>query len=166
MATIKQAPALDGKVHGISELTPGDRDRMFQLLHAYFHGVTRSSFEIDLAEKEWCVLLRDADTGTIQGFSTLTCVDTTSHGDSILGFFSGDTIVQRDFWGEMVLMRQWARHVLQQARDHDDAFVYWFLISSGYRTYRFLPLFFDLSTHTTSVPRWRSCSDTAMPWHR
>ena len=53
-------------------------------------------------------------------------------------FFSGDTIVARHRWGTFDLPRMWGRHVFAEA----DANSYWFLISSGWRTYRFLPLFF------------------------
>jgi hypothetical protein len=53
-------------------------------------------------------------------------------------FFSGDTIVDRGRWGSWDLPRMWAQHVFGAADDN----TYWFLISSGYRTYRYLPLFF------------------------
>jgi hypothetical protein len=114
-------------------LTRRDRDAMFALYTTYFATNDRLTFERDLAEKEWVILLYDAD-GAIGGFSTLMRMRA---GDATV-FFSGDTIVARHRWGTFDLPRLWAQHVLAEA----DANAYWFLICSGYRTYRFLPLFF------------------------
>ena len=116
-----------------AELTRRDRDAMFALYTTYFATADRVTFERDLAEKEWVILLCDDD-GAIEGFSTLMCLRT---GGATV-FFSGDTIVARHRWGSLDLPRLWARHVFAEA----DANTYWFLISSGWRTYRFLPLFF------------------------
>ena len=115
------------------ELTSGDRDAMFALYATYFATAGRLTFERDLMEKEWVILLYD-DAGAIDGFSTLMRMRV---GDATV-FFSGDTIVARHRWGTFDLARLWARHVFAEA----DANTYWFLISSGYRTYRYLPLFF------------------------
>jgi hypothetical protein len=117
------------------ELSPRERDEMFALLASYFDGVDRAVFERDLAEKEWVILLRDDD-GSIDGFSTLMRMEVA--GATV--FFSGDTIVARHRWGTYDLPRMWARHVFSFADAQRD--VFWFLISSGYRTYRYLPLFF------------------------
>lgn len=114
-------------------LTRRDRDAMFALYTSYFATTDRIAFERDLAEKEWVVLLSDDD-GNIDGFSTLMRMRV---NDATI-FFSGDTIVARHRWGSFDLPRVWSRHVFANA----DANTYWFLISSGWRTYRFLPLFF------------------------
>ncbi|HEX2059874.1 MAG TPA: hypothetical protein VHK90_03960, partial [Thermoanaerobaculia bacterium] len=74
------------------------------------------------------------DVGDIDGFSTLMRM----HVAGTTVFFSGDTIVARHRWNSLDLPRLWARHVFA----HADASTYWFLISSGWRTYRYLPLFF------------------------
>jgi hypothetical protein len=116
-----------------AELTRGDRDAMFALYTSYFATSDRVTFERDLAEKEWVILLSGAD-GRIEGFSTLMRLRV---GNATV-FFSGDTIVARHRWGTLDLPRLWARHVFAEA----DACSYWLLISSGYRTYRYLPVFF------------------------
>lgn len=116
-----------------SELTRRDRDEMFALYTRYFAAHARMVFELDLAEKEWVILLRDDD-GAIDGFSTLMRM----HIAGATVFFSGDTIVDRVRWGTWDLPRMWGRHVFAHANGN----AYWFLISSGYRTYRYLPLFF------------------------
>ena len=116
-----------------AELTRRDRDAMFALYTTYFATSDRVTFERDLAEKEWVILLFDAG-GGIDGFSTLMRL----HVAGATVFFSGDTIVARHRWGTFDLPRMWARHVFAEADEN----TYWFLISSGYRTYRYLPLFF------------------------
>jgi hypothetical protein len=120
-------------------LSPRERDEMFALLASYFDGVDRTVFERDLAEKQWVILLRDAD-GRVDGFSTLMRMDIAG----VTVFFSGDTIVARHRWGTYDLPRMWARHVFSFADTFATAGrdVFWFLISSGYRTYRYLPIFF------------------------
>jgi hypothetical protein len=114
-------------------LTRRDRDALFALYTSYFATTDRITFERDLAEKEWVILLCDDD-GAIAGFSTL--MRMRAGGATV--FFSGDTIVARHRRNTLDLPRLWARHVFA----HADANTYWFLISSGWRTYRYLPLFF------------------------
>ena len=135
-------PRLAGQVVRVNELTARDLEQMYALLAAYFAGVTRQQFESDLAEKEWAVVLRDAMSERVQGFSTLMSWRTVIDAQPIAAFFSGDTIIHRDYWGETTLPRLWSRHVFSLAEQIQDARSYWFLISSGYKTYRFLPLFF------------------------
>ena len=133
---------LAGHIKSPSEISPAERDQMIALLRHYFTNITPRDFEHDLAEKEWTVLLCDAATGHIKGFSTLMRLQTTIDGQPIVAFFSGDTIIHRDYWGETELPRLWGRHVFDLAAAIPNMRVYWFLICSGYKTYRFLPVFF------------------------
>jgi hypothetical protein len=126
----------EGAVLRREQLSPRDRDEMFALFARYFANVRRAVFESDLAEKEWAIVLRDG-AGTIEGFSTLA----RSHFRGATIFFSGDTIVAEQRRGKSDLARLWVRHIRDAAHGLAGN-VYWFLISSGYRTYRFLPVFF------------------------
>jgi hypothetical protein len=141
-ATASTLGRLTGWVQRPQELTSTERTQMYALLADYFANVTRPHFEADLAEKEWVILLTDTTTGQIQGFSTLMRLAVTVDGQPIVAFFSGDTIIHRDYWGEAELPRLWGRHVFSLAEATPNARAYWFLISSGYKTYRFLPVFF------------------------
>lgn len=127
-------------------LTREERDEMYALLQAYFRGTGRAQFDADLREKEIVFLLRDASAGRIQGFSTLMRMTTRIDGKEVVAFFSGDTIVDRDYWGETVLSRIWGQTVFAEAdrivAERPAASIYWFLICSGYKTWRFLPVFF------------------------
>lgn len=147
------ASRLVGEVRRVDALDPRDRNAMFDLLEVYFAHVTEASFDKDLGEKESVVLLRDAD-GCVRGFSTLMRMDLRVGDERVTALFSGDTIVDREFWGASTLSRVWSRHAFTVARSIAGARVYWFLICSGYKTYRFLPVFFRefYPTYTRPTP--------------
>ncbi len=146
---------LTGSVAQRSGLTACDRHRMYELLASYFDGTTRDRFEADLEEKEAVVLLRDIH-GRIEGFSTYMRIELPVDGRDVVAFFSGDTIVARQYWGETILSRLWSRTVFAEAAsieaDRPNVQVYWFLICSGYKTFRFLPVFFrEFYPHPNAV---------------
>lgn len=140
------APRLAASIAAAAAVTSSDRHEMYALLRKYFAGTTRDRFEADLREKEAVILLRDALSGCVQGFSTFTRMELDFDGAPVVAFFSGDTIIDRDFWGESVLSRAWGETVFAEAERitavRPGTRVYWFLISSGYKTWRFVPLFF------------------------
>ena len=136
------AERLAGTVKPVASLTAAEREAMLWLMTASYHNVDRCSFEGDLAEKEWAILLHEREQGTLQGFSTLMRLEETVDGQPLTAFFSGDTVINRPFWGETVLPRLWGRLVFSLAEEIRERPVYWFLICSGYKTYRFLPVFF------------------------
>lgn len=118
-------------------LTGAERDAMRALLDGPFSHVTPAAFAADLDEKEAAVLLYDG-AGRLAGFSTLLRIE----ADGATAFFSGDTVVRRDARGAALLPRLWSRHVFSEARRQPVRDTVWFLLSSGFRTYRFLPTFF------------------------
>ena len=140
------SPQLSGSVHRPAEISPDQRARMCTLLNDFFENVSRAQFDADLAEKEWAFVFSDA-AGTVQGFSTLMRLNVTVDGRPVVAVYSGDTIIHPDFWHEMELPKLWGKHVFALAAEvhaaTPAAAVYWFLISSGYKTYRFLPVFFE-----------------------
>jgi len=119
---------------------------MYALLSAYFDRTERCRFEEDLAEKEAVVVLRDVNAGQIQGFSTFQRMQINADSRDIVAFYSGDTIVAKEYWGETILSRLWSQTVFAEAdvirAERPATEVFWFLICSGYKTYRFLPVFF------------------------
>jgi hypothetical protein len=137
---------LAGSLVPRAQLTVADRDRMYELLSTYFDFTVRKRFEEDLEEKESVVVLRDSADGQIQGFSTIARMEIIVDSRNIVAFFSGDTIVARDYWGETILSRLWSQTVFAEGdlirAERPSTEVFWFLICSGYKTYRFLPVFF------------------------
>jgi hypothetical protein len=137
---------LQGSVVSRFSLTTTERDQMYALLESYFSGTDRARFEADLAEKEAVILLRDASGGHIQGFSTFMRMSMRIDEQEVVAFFSGDTIIDREYWGDTILSRLWSQTVFAEAdrilAESPEVRVYWFLICSGYKTFRFLPVFF------------------------
>ncbi|MGH9719068.1 MAG: hypothetical protein ACRD8O_02565 [Bryobacteraceae bacterium] len=129
-----------------SRITPEHEAEMFRLYETYFESTSEAIFSEDLASKHSAIVLFDA-TERIQGFSTLELIEFEG-GRAI---FSGDTIVNHEFWGEQTLPVAWCRYAGQIKARHKEEPLYWFLISKGYRTYRYLPLF----AHAYH-PSWRS----------
>jgi len=66
----------------------------------------------------------------------------TVDGLPVRAIFSGDTIIDPGHWGEQELGRAWCRYVGQVRAADPEIPLYWFLISKGYRTYLYLPVFF------------------------
>lgn len=88
------------------------------------------------------VLLRDSATHDVRGFSTQKVIPAVVQGRRIQALFSGDTIVDPAFWGDQELIRGWCRFAGAVRAADPRTPLYWLLISKGYRTYLYLPLFF------------------------
>jgi len=118
------------------------REAMFALMERHYANVQHDLFDSDLAEKTWVILISDPASGDLCGFSTQMLMDVEAAGRPIKALFSGDTIIDRHRWGDQALAHVWGRLALSLVEAHPCAELYWFLISQGYKTYRFLPLFF------------------------
>ena len=140
------APKMVGSVLSRGAVSPAERGEMYGLMETYFSGTSRRQFEADLEEKESVFLLRDSVSGQIQGFSTSMRLSARIDDQDVVAFFSGDTIIAREYWGNSLLSRLWSQTVFAEAEKITAARpwtrVYWYLICSGYRTFRFLPVFF------------------------
>lgn len=120
-------------------LTSRQRAEMFALLQSHFNGVTRSQFERDLAEKNWVIELRRDE--RLVGFTTLRVTTSSFEGSPILVIYSGDTIVAPEAWGTPALARAWIAGVNHLRGEFPERRCFWLLLTSGFRTYRFLPVF-------------------------
>lgn len=121
-------------------LTGAEREAMYGLLAGSFEGVTRERFEADLAEKPWVLLLEDGQ--ELRGFSTLLVYETALPGEGACTVvYSGDTIVDPAARGSAALPRCWIAAVRRLREGHPQGRLWWLLLTSGFRTYRFLPVF-------------------------
>ncbi len=133
-------------------LTAADREQMFDLLLKNFSGVDRATFDADLDEKNRVILIREH--GELYGFSTFLYY-TTRYRDERLGIvYSGDTIIEPDARGTLELPRTWIRAVRETAAGYRTDRQFWLLIVSGFRTYRFLPVFWKdfYPRHDRQIP--------------
>lgn len=126
----------------VEHLGLAEKDAMYSLLAENYEHVNRPSFEADLFEKDCAILLRDAQDRSLRGFSTQKVMHFRVEGQRLRAVFSGDTIIARSHWGEQELGRAWSQFVAELRAEEPEVPLYWFLISKGYRTYLFLPLFF------------------------
>lgn len=142
---------MTGRVVSREAVPAPTRAAMRALMAAFFEDVTEAAFDADLDEKDSVVLLED-EAGVLRGFSTILRYEDALDGQPVAVYFSGDTIIHPDFWGETVLPRLWSQTVFARAAEDAPTPAYWFLIASGYKTYRFLPTFFQTFYPTPHAP--------------
>jgi len=123
-------------------LAAAEADAMLALMRCYFDQVSEEGFRRDLAEKDWVILLQDADSG-LAGFSTQQLIALPLNGRTARFLFSGDTIVHHRHWNQPGLAGAFGHLMARLLADFPGGDLYWFLISKGPRTYRFLPVFFN-----------------------
>jgi hypothetical protein len=132
---------LVGETAARAALSAATVDEMAQLFAEHYELACLEDFRRDLAEKDQVVLLREAGSGLLQGFSTLAVYTSRAAGSEVGVVYSGDTIIRPAFWGTPALPSVWIQHILALAAQLPQP-VYWLLISSGYKSYRFLPVFY------------------------
>jgi hypothetical protein len=134
------APATLGRTLRVPEVDAATRDAMYRLLAEHFADADRATFEVDLEGKDFVILLEDAS-GAVAGFSTFEARPrATPHGDALV-VYSGDTIVRVQNRHQTELPRHFISLAMRLA-DESALPTWWLLICSGYKTYRYLPLFF------------------------
>ncbi len=133
---------LEGCVVRSADLSAGQRARMGALMSASFSGLDPRVFARDLTEKPWTILLRNPD-GEIMGFSTLDIMTTQVAGHSVKAVYSGDTIIDLRHRATSALPRAFLSFVAHHTGvGRDGARWFWFYVCKGFRTYRFLPVFY------------------------
>jgi hypothetical protein len=140
ITTPARTSRLTGRTVPQASLTATDRRAMFALLSTFFNGVDPATFASDLDEKSHVILLEGED-GLLHGFSTLLVYRSCVPGSDVTIVYSGDTIVDREFWGSPALPISWLA-ATRTLTCTAESRVYWLLLTSGFRTYRFLPVFF------------------------
>lgn len=129
-------PRLTSRTLAVGAVDAAMRDRMFALFERYYAAVSRAQFERDLDAKDAAILLLDAETRVIQGFSTLRTVQVPGpDGRPCRAIFSGDTVVEQAYWGQKVLGVAFLRYLWREKARRPFEPLYWFLISKGYKTY-------------------------------
>lgn len=133
------SPTTGFSITARSALSCDRRAAMYALLQKHFQGVSLRQFERDLADKNWVILILQQE--RLVGFSTLHLYESRFDGEPVSVVYSGDTIVAPEAWGSMALARGWITAVNQLRSRYPRGKYYWLLLTSGFRTYRFLPVF-------------------------
>lgn len=134
-------PFMNSSYERVADLAPQMLRTLYDLFERHYADVTFERFASDFGEKEYVILVRDGG-GELRGFSTVRTFVREVDGRSVRLLFSGDTIVDPRFWGEQELGRTWSRLAGALSAERPDLPFYWLLLSKGYRTYLYLPLFF------------------------
>lgn len=121
----------------VSTLKPAEVEEMFCLFCDYYANVSVDQFKKDLFKKDHVFLMRDPLFPDIKGFSTIVSVvaQPLNQGKPVRGFFSGDTVVHQDYWGQGALGVAFLKFLFLQKLRRPFEPLYWFLISKGYKTY-------------------------------
>lgn len=125
----------------LTEISGEEILEMYALFQSHYDQTTYEIFTRDLSNKNWVVVLRDAENEKIEGFSTLAFYESCIDEEPVGVVFSGDTIIRKKYWGTPELPKKWIKTVLEEGQKLPEP-LYWLLISSGYKTYRFLPVFY------------------------
>jgi hypothetical protein len=129
-----------GAIESVDGLTPDDHRQLWSLFTSHYDGAELTQFHRDLSEKQWVITLRRPDS-TIVGFSTQVLLPVVGHPESLV-LYSGDTVVAAPYRSSTALAGSWGILSLQLIDAYPGQTLYWFLISKGYKTYRYLPVFF------------------------
>ena len=140
----------------VQDLSHAQKTAMFSLFNRHFSGVQREQFEADLLAKQWVLLLEDDRSHSLQGFTTLRLDSLNYRQEHLNVLYSGDTIVDPSAWSQSCLVQAWIAAVLRLGQECQGERLYWLLLSSGYRTYRFLPTFWKTfyPCCTADTPRY------------
>lgn len=132
--------SLISQIEPISALSDELKRELFDLYSCYYAGTNNTIFQQDLIKKNWIILLYDAKK-QVQGFSTLALFNHTDATQTVSVLYSGDTIINKKYWGQHELAVSWLHFAGQIKAKHPTIPLYWFLIVKGYRTYRYLSAF-------------------------
>lgn len=115
-------------------------DRMYTLMAEFYDDTGEEVFRRDFLDKDYCLALYN-ESDSLVGFTTQKVMEIELGDKTVHGVFSGDTIIHKEYWGDLELFKIWAPFWFDYAEKYDE--FYWFLICKGYKTYRMLPLFFN-----------------------
>ena len=132
-----------------AELEASATAELRELLERHFSGVTHRGFADDLADKSHVVRLYDET--RLVGFSTLAYSTVMWQGRSLAIIRSGDTIVDPSAWSAVGLAPAWISAVRALHAQRPEP-LYWLLICSSVRTYRFLEVFWQHFIPSVSGP--------------
>ena len=129
---------LKGKVTEVKNLTALQTKQMYLIMTRYYDNISEDIFLSDLIKKKDVVLLLN-ENDDICGFTTLAIFP---HDEYTQLLFSGDTIIEKEYWGENNLSHVWIINALSHAEKFNGK-TYWLLLTKGYKTYKFLHTFFN-----------------------
>lgn len=122
----------------IQRLSIAEIRRLYEIFAAYYDHAPLETFLSDLSKKTGVFLLQRKRDGLIVGFSTYAVLHMNVGRRRVRGVFSGDTVIEREYWGSRALQSAFIRRLLIEIAKNPFIPQYWLLISKGYKTYLLL----------------------------
>lgn len=126
------------KFYNRYEISSSEQKEMHQIFIKYYRNADINTFKNDLDKKNGAFIVRKKSTGEIVGFSTLLEMRMKINGKKILGVFSGDTIIEEEYWGRNPMAFAYVKYFISTLISNPFTPIYWLLISKGYKTYLLL----------------------------
>ena len=133
-----QKNALRASYFPLSRIDVHDIRQMYAVYSQYYE---RTSWDIslrDLSKKTGAFLIRRKADNRVVGFSTILTNDMDINGRPARGVFSGDTIIEREYWGSRVLQLAFYKFMITEKVRNPGRTIHWLLISKGFKTYLLL----------------------------
>ncbi|MBE0482931.1 MAG: hypothetical protein IBX52_05455 [Bacterioplanes sp.] len=111
---------------------------MYRVFSRYYNNTDLDTFVQDMNRKSGVFLLTEKKGQRVIGFSTWTELSLNIDNKKAIGVFSGDTILEQDYWGNKALQKAFAVRMLKLKITRPNTRVFWLLISKGYKTYLLL----------------------------
>jgi hypothetical protein len=119
----------------ISSVSVSHIRQMYELYEQYYENTSLDIFLKDLSKKSGVILVERTSNDQLVGFSTQTFLDLKVDGKRVRGIFSGDTVIEKAYWGNNALANTFYRRLIIERFKRPFTPFYWFLISKGYKTY-------------------------------
>ncbi|RZL08780.1 MAG: hypothetical protein EOP40_11995 [Rubrivivax sp.] len=126
------------RYQALSDIQVQDVREMFKVFCRYYENTSLDQFVSDLGRKTGAFIIRRKSDDAIVGFSTMGIYHMEVDGKKIRGIFSGDTILEKEYWGNRAMNAAFVKRVLIEAIKDPFTPQYWFLISKGYKTFLLL----------------------------
>ena len=111
---------------------------MYKLFEEYYSDVSFADFEKDLRNKKDALVFFDKKANVV-GFTTILHINKKlANGSNATFIFSGDTVVDRKYWGKKILQKAFYRYVVKLVIIKIGRPVYWMLMSKGHKTFMIL----------------------------
>lgn len=124
-----------GKYMERARITMQQLKEMYEIYALYYENTKFSLFLSDFGNKHGAVLIFHPETHHIVGFSTMALHQFEFGRQRYTFVFSGDTVVQREFWGNRALQSTFMKLLIRLRLQYPLDEFYWLLISKGYKTY-------------------------------
>ncbi len=131
----KRSKRLIVKTYKVEDIAPTVLEDMWEIYRSNYDNVTRAEFDRDLNEKTHVFLGMDSGDESIQGFSACKFYFQNVKGKKVGVLFSGDTMIDKDYWGQKALHTAFMKEVFSWKLRHPFTPLYWFIITMGFKTY-------------------------------